>query len=175
MLWNKGVKEFVEAAQLLQQRGVTARFVLVGDSDAGSPSAIPRQQLVDWQSSGLVEWWGHQDEMNRVLKQATIVCLPSHREGVPKVLLEAAASGRAIIATDVPGCRDIVRDGVNGVLVPAMNAQALALAIEELLRNAATRARMGASGPELVAAKFSEQVVVRQTLDLYRELLDSHR
>ncbi len=172
MLWNKGIEEFVKAAHLLHTRGATARFVIVGDTDPGSPSAIPRQQLADWQGSGPVEWWGHQEEMPRIFKQANLVCLPSHGgEGVPKALLEAAASGRAIVATDVPGCREIVRPGINGMLVPSRNPVALAAAIEELLRDPERRLRMGGRGREIAANEFSEETVVYQTLALYRELL----
>jgi len=172
MLWNKGIEEFVEAAQLLHTRGATARFVIVGDTDPGSPSAISRQQLADWQGSGTVEWWGHQKEMPQIFQQANLVCLPSHGgEGVPKVLLEAAASGRAIVAADVPGCREIVRPGINGMLVPAKNPVALAAAIEELLRDPERRLQMGGRGREIAANEFSEETVVHQTLALYRELL----
>ena len=172
MLWNKGIEEFVEAALILRNKGVTARFAMVGDTDLGSPSAIPRQQLLDWRGSGVVEWWGHQEEMPRIFKQANLVCLPSHGgEGVPKVLLEAAASGRAIVAADVPGCREIVRPGINGILVPPRNPVALAAAIEELLRDPERRLRMGGRGREIAANEFSEETVVHQTLALYRELL----
>ncbi len=175
MLWNKGIEEFVEAALILRTKGVTARFAMVGDTDLGSPSAIPRQQLLDWQGSGVVEWWGHQEEMPRIFKQANLVCLPSHGgEGVPKVLLEAAASGRAIVAADVPGCREIVRPGINGMLVPPRNPVALAAAIEELLRDPERRLQMGGRGREIAANEFSEETVVHQTLALYRELLASH-
>ena len=174
MLWNKGVGEFVEAAQLLHTRGATARFAVIGDTDLGSPSAIPRQQLLDWQSSGVVEWWGHQEEMPRIFKQASLVCLPSHGgEGVPKVLLEAAASGRPIVATDVPGCREIVRQDINGVLVSPRNHIALAAAIEQLLKDPARRMQMGSCGREIAVREFSQETVVQQTLDLYSELLDS--
>jgi glycosyltransferase involved in cell wall biosynthesis len=174
MLWNKGIEEFVGAAQLLRTRGVAARFVIVGDTDRGSPAAIPRQQLVDWQGSGAVEWWGHQKEMPQIFQQANLVCLPSHGEGVPKVLLEAAASGRAIVATDVPGCREIVRPGINGMLIPPRDPFALAAAIEELLRDPERRLQMGGRGREIAANEFSEETVVHQTLALYRELLVLH-
>src|SRR5260370_15270243 len=136
MLWIKGVKEFVEAAKLLRAKGVIARFVLAGDTDTNNPSCVPRKQLLEWQDSGIVEWWGHQRDMPQVFKQANLVCLPSHGgEGVPKVLMEAAACGRAIVTTDVPGCREIVRQGVNGFIVPPGDALALTGAIEHLLND----------------------------------------
>jgi glycosyltransferase involved in cell wall biosynthesis len=97
MLWMKGIREFVEAAKLLRANGLDARFILAGDTDSCSPSAISRQQLLDWQNSGAVEWWGHRRDMPQVFTEVNLVCLPSHGgEGVPKVLIEAAASGRAI-------------------------------------------------------------------------------
>lgn len=172
MLWIKGIQEFVDAARLFQQKGVNARFVLCGDSDPNNPSSVPRQQLLDWQTSGAVEWWGHNQDMTSVFKQANLVCLPSHGgEGIPKVLMEAAASGRAIVATDVPGCRDIVRDGVNGLLVPPKDVTALAGAIRSLLNDPAQRNQMATHGRHLAVTEFSEEVVVRQTLEVYARLL----
>jgi len=175
MLWIKGITEFVAAADLLKRKGITARFVLAGDTDPNSPSAIPRQQLLNWQISGTVEWWGHQQEMPEIFRQVNLVCLPSQGgEGVPKVLIEAAASGRAIVTTDVPGCRDIVRQGINGILVPPRNAAALAEAIADMLKNPAIRLQMANRGREIAISEFSEDVVINQTLALYRELLRSN-
>jgi glycosyltransferase involved in cell wall biosynthesis len=172
MLWIKGISDFVEAAKLLRARGINARFVLAGDTDPGSPGAIPREKLQEWQNAGPVEWWGHQQSMARMLPQAAVVCLPSHGgEGVPKALIEAAASERAIVASDVPGCRDIVRHGTNGILVPPKNPAALADAIARLLNNPGLRAEMGRRGREIVVNEFSEEKVIQQTLALYRQLL----
>lgn len=172
MLWIKGVQQFVEAAQLLQGKGTNARFVLAGDTDVNSPSCVPRQRLLDWQTSGIVEWCGHQQDMAGFFNRATLVCLPSHGgEGVPKVLMEAAASGRPIVTTQVPGCRDVVLDGVNGLLVPPKNAAALAEAIQKLLDNHKLRYRMSCEGRKIAVKNFSEEVVVRGTLDLYSKLL----
>jgi glycosyltransferase involved in cell wall biosynthesis len=175
MLWIKGIREFVQAANLLKKKGITARFVLAGDSDHNSPSAIPRQQLEEWQISGAVEWWGHQQEMSEIFRHINVVCLPSQGgEGVPKVLIEAAASGRAIVTTDVPGCRDIVRNGINGILVPPKNATALAEAIADMLENPTMRLQMANRGREIAVSEFSEDVVINHTLALYRKLLRSN-
>jgi glycosyltransferase involved in cell wall biosynthesis len=172
MLWIKGISDFVDAAKLLRARGVNARFVLAGDTDLGSPGAIPREKLQEWQNAGSVEWWGHQQSMPQMLQQATLVCLPSHGgEGVPKALIEAAASERAIVATDVPGCRDIVRHGINGLLVATKNPAALADAIATLLNDASLRAEMGRRGRKIAVNEFSEEKVIQQTLALYRKLL----
>jgi glycosyltransferase involved in cell wall biosynthesis len=162
----------VDAARLLRTRGVPARFVLAGDSDPKNPSCVPRQQLSDWHNSGNVEWWGHQEDMPALFRRANLVCLPSHGgEGIPKVLMEAAASGRAIVTTDVPGCRDVVQQGTNGLLVGPQNPSALAEAIEKLLKDPALRHQMGENSRQIALRSFSEDAIIRETLDLYRSLL----
>ncbi len=170
MLWDKGVGEFVAAAALLRARGVAARFVLVGDGDADNPASIPDDQLKAWHDSGVVECWGRCDNMPAALAQAHIVCLPSYREGLPKVLLEAAACARPLVATDAPGCREIVRDGENGLLVPLRDAAGLAEAIARLVGDPALRLRMGETGRQMVESEFSEATVAQQTLAVYREM-----
>jgi lipopolysaccharide/colanic/teichoic acid biosynthesis glycosyltransferase/glycosyltransferase involved in cell wall biosynthesis len=172
MLWEKGIREFVDAAALLRADGVKAKFVLVGDTDPGNPTAIPVRQLEEWRTHGPVNWWGYREDIRPVLQQCHIVCLPSYREGVPKVLIEAAACGRAIVTTDVPGCREIVRRDENGLLVPAHDCRALACALKQLIEDAPRRAAMGARGRELAATEFSLDRVVADTLDVYRGLRD---
>jgi glycosyltransferase involved in cell wall biosynthesis len=172
LLWNKGVAEFVAAAELLTSTGVKARFVLVGDTDEGSPSAIPRSRIAEWNDSGSIEWWGKLNNMQEVIPQSSIICLPSYREGIPKVLIEAAACGRPIVTTDVPGCRDVVQHYVNGMLVPPRNTDVLALTIRVLLGNSDLRARMGDAGRK-IAAHFSQDVVIEKTLVRYGLLTDS--
>lgn len=171
MLWDKGVGEFVNAARQLRQRGVKARFVLVGEPDAENPASVPEHQLMAWQKEGVVEWWGRREDMPQVLAQSHIVCLPSYREGLPKSLLEAASCGRAIVTTDVPGCRDIVRDGDNGLLVEARDATALADALAKLLANPELRLKMGQCGRERVLNEFSQERIVDQALAIYHEVL----
>ncbi|MGH7512775.1 MAG: glycosyltransferase family 4 protein [Gemmatimonadales bacterium] len=169
MLRDKGVVEFVEAARALRSAGRTARFALVGSADPGNPAGLPETQLQAWHAEGAVEWWGQRDDMPEVLRQAHVVCLPSYREGLPKVLVEAAASARAIVATDAPGCREVVRHEWNGLLVPVRDAAALADAMGRLLSDPAERARMGARGRTRVEEEFSEQYVIGQTLAVYAE------
>jgi len=171
MLWAKGVGEFVDAARRLREQKVEARFVLAGDSDPGNPSAVPVWQLEQWHDSGVVEWWGACDDMPRVLGEAHIVCLPSYREGLPKVLIEAAASGRPIVTTDVPGCREIVRHEENGLLVPVQNAAALAAALRRLILSPVLRQFLGQRGREIAVAEFGLETVIEQTLTIYKELL----
>jgi glycosyltransferase involved in cell wall biosynthesis len=171
LLWDKGTEEFVTAARMLRERGVVARFVLVGRIDEGNPAGIPRSQIEDWASEGSVEWWGHRDDMPAVFADSHVVCLPSYREGFPKALIEAAACSRAIVATDVPGCREVVENGVNGFLVPAQDAVALADALERILSDPEARAAMGRAGREKVEKTLAVETVVDATLALYRKLL----
>ncbi|MFO1321995.1 MAG: glycosyltransferase family 4 protein [Burkholderiales bacterium] len=171
MLRDKGVEEFVVAARRLRQAGVEARFALVGSPDPENPACIPQSQLDAWVREGIVEAWGWRDDMIAVLQQANIVCLPSYREGLPKALIEAAACGRAIVTTDVPGCREIVRDGDNGLLVPVRDGAALAAALARLLTEGSTRRTLGMRGRERVVQEFSLDRVIGETLVLYRSLL----
>lgn len=169
LLWDKGVGEFVAAARMLKARGVEARFVLAGQPDAANPASIPVTQLARWVEDGVVEHLGWVDDMPRVFREAHIVCLPSYREGLPKALIEAAAAGRPIVTTDVPGCREVVEDGVHGLRVPPRDAVALADALARLIADAGLRARIGASARARAEAEFGIEAIVAQTLALYRE------
>jgi glycosyltransferase involved in cell wall biosynthesis len=145
----------------------------VGDSDPGNPHAVSIDQLQKWQLQNTVEWWGKRNDIAKIFSSANIVCLPSYyREGLPKVLLEAAACGRAIVTTDTPGCREAVRHGDNGLLVEARSANSLAEALARLIADGELRRQMGLRGRERAVAEFSVTDVNRQTLALYRELLD---
>ena len=175
MLWDKGVGELVEAARLLQRRGVPLRVVLVGSPDPENPASIPERQLRDWDASGDVAWWGERSDVANIWANCHIAVLPSYREGLPKSLLEAAACGRPLVATDVSGCREVVRDGATGLLVSPRDARALADALARLARDRDMRRRMGAAARGLVAREMSEQVVVAQTVALYRSLAPSVR
>lgn len=171
MLWDKGVGEFVEAVAQLKKQGVCARFVLVGRCDQGNPTAIPEAQLQRWIGEYGVEWWGHREDLPTVFGQATLVVLPSYREGLPKVLLEAAACGKAVIATDVPGCRSVVQHQQTGLLVPVRDAAALAEAIAGLLGNAEQRMILGEAARQFVMREHSSSQISTEFLSLYRELL----
>ena len=172
MLWEKGVGDFVEAARMLRSRQVVARFVLVGLPVSWNKSSVKEEDLLAWHNEGAVEWWGQRDDMLEVFSQASIACLPSaYGEGVPKFLIEAAACGLPIVTTDSPGCREIVKDGANGFLVPVGNAEGLADALKELILNEGLRDAMGQAGRQLAKAEFSEELVVRQTLGVYESLL----
>jgi glycosyltransferase involved in cell wall biosynthesis len=174
MLWDKGVGEFVEAARLIRQAGVQARFALVGDPDNDNPASVPEATLRGWHGQDGVEWWGRRDDMPSVYQAAHIACLPSYyREGLPKVLLEAAACGRPLVTTDAPGCREVVQDGDNGILVTPRDAQSLARAMRKLIEDEKLRHAMGKRGREIMLKDFSSEQVVRETLAIYRELVAS--
>ncbi|MCH8877302.1 MAG: glycosyltransferase family 4 protein [Chloroflexi bacterium] len=171
MLFDKGVEDLVRAARLLHQAKISATVALVGDTDIGNPAAIPAEQLHAWETEGVIEWWGYREDMLEVLTKCHIVTLPSYGEGVPKALIEAAACGKPIVATDVPGCREVVRHEVNGLLVPARDPEALSNALARLVGDRDLRARMGEQGRRLALKKFSNDHVNDQTLSIYRKLL----
>lgn len=171
MLWDKGIDEFVAAAKILQARGVDASFVLAGDTDPHNPAAISAEQLAAWHAEGAVSWWGRRDDMPVVLAQSHIVCLPSYREGLPKALLEAASSGRPIVTTDTNGCREVVRHGENGFLVPVKSTLDLADALQRLIENPELRQKMGTRGREIVVIEFAVGRVIAETMSVYEELL----
>lgn len=174
LIWDKGVREFVQAAGILQNRKIPCRMVLVGQPDTNTIDSVPEEFIRDSQSRGLIEWWGPRSDMPEVLQQASIIALPTYYpEGVPKILLEAAASGRPIVATDVPGCREIVRDGENGLLVAPKDAESLAQAIQCLLEDPARRESMGLRGRQLVVAEFSEEMVNAATIRVYEQALNA--
>lgn len=168
MLWNKGVGTFVEAAQKLKDDGVPVRMVLAGKVDSANPEGVSVEKLQEWSDTNTVEWWGNRTDMPHVLSQASIVCLPSYyREGVPKVLIEAASCERAIVTTDMPGCRDIVRHQENGLLIPPRDADALTEAIVNLLEDPTLRNEMGRVGRQMVIDDFSLEQVIERTLSVY--------
>jgi glycosyltransferase involved in cell wall biosynthesis len=172
MLRDKGVPEFVEAAALLRRQGVHARFVLAGGTDPDNPRSLTEAELKAWVREGTVEWLGRRSDMPEVLASAAVVCLPTtYGEGIPKILIEAAASARPIVATAWPGCREVVRDGVNGLLVPPRDPVALAAALGALLGDPHRRAVMGAAGRAIAERDFSIESVAAATIELYHRML----
>ncbi|MEX1183856.1 MAG: glycosyltransferase [Gemmatimonadota bacterium] len=171
MLWSKGIGEIVEAARLLRRANVPFRLELAGDPDEANPESIPEDTLRRWEEEGIVRWRGQKDDMAAVLSSADVVVLASRREGVPKILLEAAGAGLPIVATDVPGCREVVEHERNGLLVPLDNREALAEALGRLLTDVALRRRMGDASRRKAEAEFDERRVVTETLALYRRFI----
>jgi glycosyltransferase involved in cell wall biosynthesis len=174
MLWDKGVGELVEACRLMRRRGAPD-FVLrlVGEPDPKNPAAIPSGTLEGWARDGLAEWLGRRDDIPEQLRRAHIACLPSYREGAPLSLLEAAAAARPIVTTDVAGCREVVRHGDGGLLVPVRDAATLASALERLIRDPAERRRMGLVGRARAESEFSSNVVDARIIQTYRSMLDA--
>lgn len=171
VVYAKGLREFVGAARRLRAGGVRARFVIAGGLDAGSLTAIDETTLAEWTRDGVVEYAGHLDDVRPLLATVDIVCLPSYREGMPKSLLEAAACGLPVVATDVPGCRDVVVEGDTGYLVPPRDVEKLAEALAKLIRNPDLRARMGARGRARVIERFTARSSIERTLRVHEELL----
>ncbi len=170
LLWDKGIAEYVEAARRLRSEGHAVDFLLAGDPDPGNPAAVPEAAVRQWSEEGIVTWLGHVDDMPSLLRSVQVVALPSYREGLPKGLIEAAACGLPLVTTDVPGCREVVTDGVDGLLVPVKDANALAAAILRLQGDADLRRRLGAAARVKAEQEFDERIVVGRTLAVYREL-----
>ena len=172
MIWDKGVGVLVEAARILKARAVALKIVLAGRPDEENPASIPESQLRDWHNEGIVEWVGFCDDVAGLWARSHIAVLPSwYGEGVPKSLLEAAACGRPIVAVDGPGLREVVRDGVSGIMIPPRDAMALADALQRLAEDAGLRNRLGQAARALAELEFGEAVVIRDTLALYETLL----
>lgn len=168
MLRDKGVLEFAHAARRLRAAHPAVRFALVGGLDTKNPSALREEELEDLTADGAVEWWGHRTDMPAVLAQAHIVCLPSYREGTPKALLEAAAAGRAVVTTDVPGCRDAIRPNITGLLVEAGNADSLRQGLHGLLSDPERVASFGRAGRIFASECLGVDRVVEAVFDVYR-------
>lgn len=175
LLADKGVREFAQAARMLKKRGCVARYVLVGTVDLENPSSLTQAELDAWADEGIVELWGYCSNMSQVFSAANIVTLPSYREGLPKVLLEAAACGRVVVTTDVPGCREAIEIGITGVLVPVRDVAALANAIEALINDFSRCQTMGDAGRLLAEIAFDVRQVVEKHLNIYEELINKQQ
>lgn len=166
LLRDKGVFEYAEAAKRL--RGMDIQFLLAGDPDPGNPASIPAAEIRSWPD---IEWLGHVDDMPALLAGVDVFVLPSYREGLPRGLIEAAACGLALVTTDVPGCREVVTDGEDGLQVPARDAGALAAAIARLAGDPEIASRFGLSARAKAVREFDEKAINAQTLAVYRELI----
>jgi glycosyltransferase involved in cell wall biosynthesis len=173
LLWDKGLAEYAEAARLLLSQGRDIEFLLAGDPDPGNPASVEPSIIQAWEEGGVLECLGHVDDMAGLLNTVDVAVLPSYREGLPKSLIEAAACGLPLVTTDVPGCREVVTDGENGLLVPVRDAQALAAAIAQLQDDPELAASLGRAARAKACAQFDENRVIEQTLAVYRELLEN--
>ncbi len=175
MLRTKGVYEFVEAARILKKQKLNAEFILAGDPDPKNRDSIPIEQLQEWNKEGVVKWIGWQEDLGKLFSECNIVCLPSYREGLPKVLLEAGACGRAVVTTDVPGCSEVIKDEDNGLLAPKQSAVKLAKITKKLITNYNLRQPMGLKGRKIVLKKYTSNQIIKANLDLYISLLTNNQ
>lgn len=172
LLKAKGIVEFVNAAKTVKEKGIACRFVVAGAPDPGNPGAVSERELSAWKDWNCVEFVGQRDDIHNFVRDASIVVLVStYGEGVPRILLEGAACGVPLIASDQAGCREIVNHKLNGLVVPAGDESALVSAIEYLLENPDERRRMGINGRKKAAAEFAVEMVIDRTLEVYRELV----
>jgi len=168
MLRSKGVPEFVEAAKRLRRAGVRARFVLVGEPYPDNPDTVTTEEISGWEKAGWIEYWGWHDDMVEVYPKTAVICLPtSYNEGLPLSLVEASACARPVVATTIPGCRAVVRNGENGFLIEPHDVHGLVNALRTLLDDPALRRTMGLRGREIVGQEFSAESVIARTLRLY--------
>lgn len=171
LLWDKGIGELVEAARIVKGRRIEVRIQLAGKTDPANPACIPAQVIQQWTQEGLIEWLGYREDMPGLHAASHVTCLPSYREGLPLALLEGAATGRSVVTTDVPGCREAVVHGETGLLVPPRDPVALADALATLASDADLRRRMGQAGRRLVEERFAIERVARETFAVYESLL----
>lgn len=170
MLADKGVREFSEAAERLCCTP-NLKFILVGGLDPKNPSSLSQKEIEQWVSAGILQWWGHRRDMHAIFSICHIVVLPSYREGLSKSLIEAAASGRPVITTDTPGCRDAIIPGKTGLLVPAKDTDALTNAIEMLVKNENLRKKMGLAARQFAEQNFNIENVVEKHLAIYNGMI----
>lgn len=174
MLWDKGIEYFVEAAKIINSDTTRARFVLVGLSDPDNPRSVPIETLETWQQEGVVEYFGHRSDIPQILANADIYCLPTiYGEGLPKAILEAMASGCATVATNWPGCNEVISDGENGLLVTPKDTDQLVDTLSRLIDNKELRHSLGTQARITVERGYSVETVVQQTLAIYERLLES--
>lgn len=174
LLADKGVYEFHKSVLLLKEKYPEVRFVLVGGIDPDNPASLTVQELNEWVEKGNLEWWGHQTNMSEVLSQAAIVVLPSYREGMPKVLLEAQALGRPIVTTDVPGCREAIENAKTGFLAKVKDEYSLAAAIEKLISNDELCLEFSRNARLLAEQKFDIEQVIKTHMNIYENLAQNH-
>ena len=171
MIGHKGIFEFVNAARILKTKKIRARFVLVGDIDKDNPSSIKRDLIKQWENENIVEYWGYKEQMSNILSLATIIVLPSYREGFPKVLMEAAAVGRPSITTNVPGCKDAVIHNYTGILIPVRNSRKLVSEIKNLLNNKSKIKKMGKNARDYALKNFDINRIVSSHIKIYKKAI----
>jgi len=170
MLEDKGIYEFVEAAKILKNKKIKVRFLLIGDVDKKNPTSLKQSTLKSWNDQQIIEWLGWVKDVKKILLGIDVLCLPSYREGLPKSLLEGASLALPLITTNTVGCREVVKDGVNGYLVPIKDSLGLSLAIEKLIKDEDLRLKMGEKSLKIAISQFSSEIINSQTIKIYNEL-----
>lgn len=170
LLWDKGLAEYVAAARQLRSEGRDIHFLLAGQPDPGNPASVSEHDVMRWVDEGVVEWLGHVEDMPALFRSVDVVALPSYREGLPKGLIEAGASGCVLVTTDVPGCREVVTDGVTGLRVPVSHSSLLADALRKLALDSQMRVRLAAAARREALEKFDERIVLSKTIGVYESL-----
>ena len=170
LLWDKGVKEFVEAGRIVKSKYSNTEFLLLGPIDKDNPSAVSESIIKEWANEGVVKYLGVSKDVRDYICEADVVVLPSYREGVPRSLIEAMAMGKPIITTDTSGCRDVCRDGENGLLVPVKDARTLSEAMIKMIQvKEEGRKQMGQRGRNIVIEEFDEKIIIKQYMNLIEE------
>jgi len=175
LIWHKGIREFVEAAKILKKKYPDVLFLLVGPIDTENPAAVSKDYIEETGKEGFIKYIGRRDDIRETLYISDVVTLPSYREGIPRVLLEAMSMEKPIVTTNAIGCREVVEEGKNGFLVPIKNPVALADAVERLINNEELRVRFGKYGREKVLREFDERIVVKKTMQVYEEVKGKRR
>jgi glycosyltransferase involved in cell wall biosynthesis len=171
LLEDKGIRTLVKAHRLLRQSGSNVELLIAGTPDPANPASVSGEEVDGWSREAGIMCLGHVADIAGLWRRAHIAVLPSWREGLPKSLLEAAACGRAMVATNVPGCREVVKPGETGLLVPVENPAALAEAIGKLATSLDLRARYGAAARRLAVERFAADAIGRQVVELYRSVI----
>ena len=169
LLWQKGIREFVEAAEKVKNEYPFTIFSLAGETDSIHPDSVNMSFIGEAEKRGVIQFIGYQKQPEKTFNEYDIMVLPSYREGVPRVLLEAAACGLAVVTTDAPGCRETVVHGETGYLVPTRNSVALADAIVSLIRDPEKRVAMGKAGRQRIKKEFGIKKITGEYLKVYRE------
>jgi len=171
MLWDKGVGDFISCAKRCFNEKVQVRFALVGEPDVHNPESVSKTLLKDWEDQQIIEYWGRRENMLEVYNMSDIVCFPSYHEGLPRALLEAASCEVPIVAYDVSGCREVVKDNENGFLVPFKDENALFIAVIKLLNDSKLRRQMGQKGRQIVRERFTEKKINSETFNVWSEVI----
>ena len=173
LIKEKGVNEFVAAAKILEDRNIKAKYLLAGEIDQNNPSGLTKSDLNKIKEEGYVEVLGYNKNIAKLYSLANIICLPSYREGLPKSLIEAAAAGRSVVTSDVPGCRDAIIPNQTGILVPVKNSKKLADALQWLIENPRKRKLMGKAGRKFAEKEFAIEKTIKSHLNIYKELIEN--